>query len=119
MSDDNLDENNGTFTEYRRLILGDIARLTTEMDKQREFQGEQGERMRVCREELRREMEQRDNTVLKKMVELQEQVHTDVNTIKEAIVKLNVKSGIWGAIGGAVPIAVGILAYFLKGMLTG
>ena len=119
MSDDNLEENNGSFTEYRRLILGDIARLTGEMDKQREFQGEQGERMRICREELRREMEQRDDAVLNKMVELQEQVHNDVATIKEAIVKLNIKSGIWDAIGGAIPIAVGILVYVLKGGVFG
>ena len=114
-----MEDNNGSFSEYRRLILGDIARLAGEIDKMREFHGEQGERMRVCREELRREMEQRDNTVLNRMIELQEQVHSDVATIKEAIVKLNVKSGIWGAIGGAIPIAVGILVYVLKGMVAG
>ena len=35
--------------------------------------------------------------------------------LKVEIAKLKVKSGLWGLAGGAIPVAVGFLAYFLKG----
>ena len=35
--------------------------------------------------------------------------------VREEIAKLKVKSGIWGMIGGAIPVLIGIALWLLKG----
>lgn len=47
--------------------------------------------------------------------EMKEVRQIDMPNLRIEIAKLNIKAGIWGAIGGAIPIAVGILLGWLKG----
>lgn len=37
-----------------------------------------------------------------------------VNSLVTEVAMLKVKAGIWGAIGGAIPVAVGLLVYYLR-----
>lgn len=51
------------------------------------------------------------NHVLSELQRL-EPIQTDITDIKVAIGKLKVKSGIWGAIGGIIPL-MGVIVYLV------
>jgi hypothetical protein len=60
------------------------------------------------------------NMVLDKLERLEERldcVDKKVGNLRVDVGKLNVKSGIWGMIGGTIPLVVAILLYVLKGTL--
>lgn len=42
------------------------------------------------------------------------EIKREITLLKIEIAKLKVKSGIWGAIGGAVPLAVGLAIWLIK-----
>ena len=49
---------------------------------------------------------------------LVEQVQTmegELKDLNSSVSALRVKAGIWGLIGGAIPVAVGLTIHFLKG----
>ena len=41
------------------------------------------------------------------------EIKKDINAIKIEIAQLKVKSGVWGLIGGAIPVAVGLAIWLL------
>jgi len=38
----------------------------------------------------------------------------EIQSIHREITKLNVKSGVWGLMGGAIPVGIGLLVWFLQ-----
>lgn len=54
------------------------------------------------------------------LVELErnEAAHKEIilrlNSIENSIVELKVKSGVWGMLGGAIPVAIGLAIYLVK-----
>jgi len=51
---------------------------------------------------------------LKRLNEAQEDLNKDLQRISIDIAMLNVKSGIWGLIGGLIPVAVMVVFSFKK-----
>lgn len=55
--------------------------------------------------------------VLKELEDLNKgysDLRKEVGKLREDIATLKVKSGVWGMIGGAIPVAIGIIVWFLK-----
>jgi len=55
--------------------------------------------------------------VLKELEDLNtavDSVRAEQTKIREEIATLKVKSGIWGLIGGAIPVAIGLALWLLK-----
>ena len=46
-----------------------------------------------------------------------DQIKREQIKIREEIAALKVKSGIWGLVGGAIPVVLGLAVYFIKSML--
>ena len=106
-------ETDASWTTYRELVLQELERLNTTMreltkkidenlDRHRQDvdrrNGEVNRRLEDVVKDLRQEATQRNDAVWKKLSDL------DVG-----IAMLQVKSGVWGGIAGAV---IGIAAYF-------
>lgn len=56
--------------------------------------------------------------VLKELEDLSRavaEIRTEQTKIREAIAGLNVKSGVWGLVGGAIPVSIGIAVWLIKG----
>lgn len=45
----------------------------------------------------------------------QEKSEACFSELKVEIARLKVQSGVWGLMGGAIPVAIGLLVYFIKG----
>lgn len=45
------------------------------------------------------------------------EIKSDLKMILQDISALKVKAGFWGAIGGAIPIAIGLIVWFLRGVV--
>ena len=59
-------------------------------------------------------IEECQKTVVDLEAELKRVRLEDLVAVRIEIAKLTVKAGIWGAIGGAIPVAVGLLLGWLK-----
>jgi len=53
---------------------------------------------------------------LERLSDGQESVKSEVSKLRVDIAMLKVKSGVWGLIGGAISVTVGLLIYFFKGI---
>ena len=51
---------------------------------------------------------------LKRLNEGQEALRQDVQSVKTEIALLKLKSGVWGVMGGAIPVAIALLVGFFK-----
>lgn len=57
------------------------------------------------------------NYVLKELERLNDcydKLDSSVQNIHTEIAMLKVKSGVWGAVGGAIPIGIGLAVWFIK-----
>ena len=45
-------------------------------------------------------------------------INEKVGLIREEIVALKIKAGVWGLIGGMIPVAVGLMIYLLKEIIS-
>lgn len=52
---------------------------------------------------------------LKRLSEGDEALKCKLSSIEVEVAKLNVKAGLWGALGGAIPVGIGLLISLLKG----
>jgi hypothetical protein len=78
------DTNGNTWDEYRRLVMGSIDRLTTEIREERSnFKGEMRE------------------------------LYSRLFDIEKKIASLEVRCGLAGLIGGAIPVAAALLTKYL------
>jgi len=58
--------------------------------------------------------------VLEELIELKEQnkeLDRNVNKIHTEIAVLKVKSGIWGLLGGLIPVTITLVIIFIKGLI--
>ena len=51
---------------------------------------------------------------LERLNDCYESLNKNLNKMNVEIAKLKVKSGVWGLVGGAIPVAIGLAIWLLK-----
>jgi hypothetical protein len=54
------------------------------------------------------------DTVGYHVISVVEELKTDVKKLREDVAQLKVKSGMWGAIGGTIPVAVMLIFWLIR-----
>lgn len=83
------------FGEYRRLLLAELERLDKGI------------------ESLAARVDAGDKDIRAALDEKVADVLVQIKNIEIQVATLNVKSGVWGAMGGAIPVAIGLLVWLL------
>ena len=91
-----VDDKNGDWDEYRRLVMHELGRLEERMAKDFAMHMRSDERMS---EEL--------NQALSSLSK-------NISNLREDVAAIKVKSGVWGLIGGAIPATVTLILLYLE-----
>lgn len=51
---------------------------------------------------------------LERLSSKQDDIQQELTSIREAIAELKVKAGIWGLIGGAIPVTIGFVVWAIQ-----
>ena len=90
MPDDN--KNTNGWNEWSRHVLKELERLNVSIENVKDVKIE---------------------NIYTKIEELKDDIQKKIEEINVNIGQLNVKSTTWGAIGGAIPVAIGLAVYFI------
>lgn len=64
--------------------------------------------------EYKREILYRLDTIEERADEREKDLHHELEKIREDILSLKLKSGLWGMLGGSLPVALGVIYQLVK-----
>lgn len=102
-----MPDNNGGWTEYGALVLKELERLNNSMETLKQdvhsLQKSWGEDLNAVRKEGSDEVK-----------EVRAELERVNRQLSVKIGQLQIKSGVWGLVGGLVPVLIAVAIAFLK-----
>lgn len=91
-----VDDKNGDWDEYRRLVMHELGRLEERIAEDFVTHTRNDERM----------MDELNGTLMS--------LSKSISSLREDVAAIKVKSGVWGLIGGAIPATVTLILLYLE-----
>jgi len=98
MAENTHDSNGNGWDEYKRLVLSEIRRIANFTQETRD---KMDEHCRDTRDQVSKEYKE---------------LSTQISTIKADIRALQIKAGVWGLMGGAIPVGIALLVWVIERM---
>jgi len=102
--------NGNGWDEYKKLVLSEISRIA---DYTKETRDVMDQHYRNTRQEAMNNY----TDITTRINDLEIRLLEKINLIDKKVVALQVKAGVWGLVGGAIPVSIGILVWIFQSRL--